>query len=1450
MSSPIAASDRRKRRAIDPKPDKFAKLRELKKSGDKYLKHYKVGDAEEIFEEVNEEDFRSLIRQRQAEDDFVENDDDGGYVDNGLDAWEEEPYEEYSDEEKEAGSKRKRDKSEKKKTERVRSKQMINSFFKKKADSSIEPKKVTVTQDDSDFMANLLGDLEDDIDPSSTSTRVRPKPAPTPIFKLTKPKEFDLDLDLNRPSSSVFDLKTTEAGPTAKVSAKAPIAIVKSENDAEKNEALSGGAVDPFDDEFGDMPLEDISIDIMSEVEKSQPEHATNGHVKSEDRMKHAKPSYSDDMSQMLASMREHAAPLSVEGSFDKSEDTPELGEDELQMYWFDAFENTQEKERPIYLFGKVQDKASSTYVSCCVRVTGVKRNLFVLPRPFKLDDQGNETQSAVSMMDVYEELDAICTRHKIMKWAAKEVERKYAFELPGIPAESNYLKIEYDFDQPQLPSDLSGKTFSRIFGTNTNAQEHFIIKRNLMGPCWLRIGNAVQVREEHRRKSWCRLEFTLDDPKSIRPIEENPPEDPPLCALSLNLRTVVNHRDHMYEVVVASALIFPNLSLEDTTPIERRPHSRFTAIRQLSDVRFPVGFLETLKREKMKVDVTQKERALLDRFVSILRQVDPDVLIGHNIIGFDLDVLLHRMKATGVEEWSRLGRLRRRQWPKFQNTDSTYIQRMIVSGRLICDTYLAAKDLVRSKSYSLQTLALTQLRIQREDMGHEKVPECFSNARELVHLIQHCEFDAFLSGKLMERMQVLPLTRQLTRIAGNLWGRTLTGGRAERNEYLLLHEFHRRKYICPDKNAGKFAKKGAGDAEEDEEDNPKSRGSRRKPAYAGGLVLDPKRGLYDKYVLLLDFNSLYPSIIQEYNVCFTTVERKKGADVEDQTPDVPSSSVEEGILPRLLGVLVERRRQVKGLMKDPKLTLAEHTQLDIRQKALKLTANSMYGCLGFTGSRFYAKPLAMLITSKGREILQNTVDLAESIHLNVIYGDTDSIMIYTDKTELDEVKRIGNDLKRLVNERYRRLEIEMDGFFRRMLLLKKKKYAALVTEERADGTVETTMETKGLDLVRRDWCGLSHDVSGYVLKQILSSVDKEEVVNRIHEHLSEVSREARLGNIPIEKFVIYKNLTKPPEHYTDAKGQPHVQVALRMKARGQMVRAGETIPYVICLSESEMAGKSFAERAYHPEDLLRNESLKIDLEWYLQQQVHPPVARLCDPIEGTDGARIADCLGLDPAKFRSTTSSTDERAQTLESQIPDEERFKLVDKFQPRCAHCGERREFVGVVRENKPEEETQGKPSLSSGLVCPECAQIMPLASLEVQLIGEIRSHITRYYEGWMVCDDQSCQHRTRMISVYGRRCLNQGCRGSMAPEYTDSALYTQLVYYSSLVDIEKAKKRASGDIDMQEMISLIDQHYASIEHLKRSVKSYIERSQRRYVDLGQLFRFAIRVGGGEVS
>merc|ERR1712100_78362 len=132
-----------------------------------------------------------------------------------------------------------------------------------------------------------------------------------------------------------------------------------------------------------------------------------------------------------------------------------------------------------------------------------------------------------------------------------------------------------------------------------------------------------------------------------------------------------------------------------------------------------------------------------------------------------------------------------------------------------------------------------------------------------------------------------------------------------------------------------------------------------------------------------------------------------------------------------------------------------------------------MYGCLGFQQSRFHAKPLAALITCKGREALQSTCTIvAQELQLDVVYGDTDSVFVNSKTKEFDQAVQVAQQIKRSVNKRYKRLEIEIDGVFARLLLLKKKKYAGLKIIDWASKKFE--QELKGLDVVRRDWCGLA----------------------------------------------------------------------------------------------------------------------------------------------------------------------------------------------------------------------------------------------------------------------------------------------------------------------------------------------------------------------------------------
>ena len=569
----------------------------------------------------------------------------------------------------------------------------------------------------------------------------------------------------------------------------------------------------------------------------------------------------------------------------------------------------------------------------------------------------------------------------------------------------------------------------------------------------------------------------------------------------------------------------------------------------------------------------------------------------------------------------------------------------------------------------------------QKPEVEQSMIPGMFDETLQLLQLVRCCENDAYLSLQLMFKIMVLPLTKQLTNLAGNLWTKSLQGKRAERIEYLLLHEFHKLKFLVPDKETyrQRMAKKASkaeqgedGGDDDDEGDQRRGNGQsgRKKPAYAGGLVLEPKKGFYDRYVLLLDFNSLYPSIVQEYNICFTTVTRPT-VDDEGNTPlaELPTAS-ETGVLPRLIGMLVARRRDVKALLKAEK-DPARRTQLDIRQKALKIMANSMYGCLGFSGSRFYARALAELITSRGRDALMHAVEMAANNNLEVIYGDTDSVMVYSGSDDLHAARKMADVLKREVNKHYKCMEIDIDGMMKSMLLLKKKKYAALMVEEK-NGELHTTRETKGLDLVRRDWCTLSREAGSAVLDFILSGLPREEVVSRIQEYLREIAEKVRNNELGIEQYIITKGLTKAPQDYADAKSQPHVQVAKAMIEQGQSVAPGAVIEYVVCVDQGK---SSIAERAYHPKTVLQAEGmLQVDTQWYLAQQLHPPIWRLCEPIDGMESSQVAECLGLDPAKFLTynpTSANADRNRDELQLTTTELKRFSDAESFSVRCSSC-----------------------------------------------------------------------------------------------------------------------------------------------------------------------------------
>uniref|UniRef100_A0A914C0B3 DNA polymerase n=1 Tax=Acrobeloides nanus TaxID=290746 RepID=A0A914C0B3_9BILA len=1311
-----------------------------------------------VYDEVTEEEYEKIVRERREAADFVVDDDGAGYIDDGEDF-----LDEYEDEHQE---KRKKKDKEKKGNSSKTVKDDVN--IKLEEDEALAEILQNIGQD------NDLDDFGIDNEPLLPPASVRNPfkrttspdilaPRPIKVSKLQQPIKSSIH---NSTSSSKYHEKNSVAykKPEAilhQTSSNAKLQNLKTEDDFDSPEVYDDfepplSPRKPAEQDVANLHCEPkLQVDpINLDSQKLKVEHRLFVNRIKED---------------ATATLENFDSQWFENESGDQTETEVSIGEEAfseirdgkkvIKMYWLDAFEDNLKHPGMVYLF--------------------------------------------------------------------------------DVPKEADTLEVQYEGNLTCLPANFSGDTFTHVFNTTSTALERILVERDLKGPCWIEIVDAVTANPQI---SFCDFEYTVDMTrmKGISMLNKSQVDPiPSISLLALNIISVVNEKSRENEVVMISLIYDAKSSLEKpNTDIKR-----LTSKTILCKGNLPIN----LKKEQMEhiIKVTN-ERQLLSRLLVEVRNFNPDILLAHDTSAL-LTTLVTRMEKHKLKDWSKLGRLKR-------TTDlselgkSKFSQWKLTAGRLVLDSKSSAMELVRSRSYDLEELVAKVLlpvdpNAKRLSLSAVQIAKSFNSVNirgdiELMQLINWSRMEAYLPLRIVAQLNALPLFAQITQIVGGVLSRTLMGGRAERNEYLLLHAFYKNGYVAPDKHLHDKKSKIVENEKEDEE----TKATSKKAQYTGGLVLEPKKGLYETYIILLDFNSLYPSIIQEYNVCFTTIEQNMDMDEAD-LPKFPDASTPEGILPREIRTLVQRRREVKKLMKECKPNSEQYIQYDIRQIGLKLTANSMYGCLGFSASRFYAKALAAMITSKGREILTHTKELVEKNGFSVVYGDTDSIMVDTCSTDLVHAKKVGHEIKKMVNQCYRLLELDIDGIFKRLLLLKKKKYAALVIN--LQNEKETTQEMKGLDIVRRDWSELAKDIGERVVNLILSSLGRDELLEEIHRELTLLKEELQEGKVTIEKFEILKQLTRNPQDYKDIKAQPHVTVALRLNESQKFkFKKDDVVKYIIC---EDGTNSPATQRAYHRSEIETNDKLTIDIHYYLAHQVHPVVSRLCEPIEEMDAVRVAQALGLDPSGYRKrlVERAVDEQVEEENIEAYLKQDFNACEGFCFECpvASCKQ----LIIVRSAFMGDKLETKFSLEA---CPKCNSDIfdHEAYLQNCLDDSLRGHIKQYLQSPYTCDDITCQYSrefpSRNWTPFGCIC-NKCNNGIMRKEYSGRKLFDQQCFFKKIFDLEEAmKKECTHEI---ETYLKSRSNYAKMktiyDEFKRVVETYLEHNDYNRVDLSFIFAPMIR-------
>lgn len=1511
--------------------EKLARLRAAR-SGAKVDDYHSDNDENlNIYDEVDENQYRKHKRDRVLNDDFIVDDNGEGYAETGADDWEAQNAAAYGSEDEDVDAEENGNgRKQPKKLRKVKmikdsnggaASKGIDSFFKQPAVSFEKKQQMKKKDNDPSILNDILSDftskatsslkkkqtainkrknpfssLKSKADVINTSTPAAKKArnlsgTNTHSFDSTSPSakrsndtrtimhdetsfytapQFDESVPLETPSSPI---RTSET-------AAKNLNILDALDDVSMD--ISGGADDVEANDFDDDDDEDDDI-IISKRKK------VSAVVQVDRSITLTSTKIDRKMKAVDSSPLKNAKQLDIESSPSKASNVSNLsnitfeklegndvvmkdedGDEGIQMFWLDYIE----LDNSLLLFGKIKT-TNGRLVSGMVQVNGLCKTLYFLPRAKKPvnddDDDDDEEQvdddpeKPCSPMDVYDEIiPLLMDKYGLDSIKAKPQHMKYAFEHHDIPKEAEYLKVLLPYKTPKskgvsIPANLTGETFAAVFGTNTSIFESFVMQRQIMGPCWLTVTGCDFSSLQN--VSHCNIELSVSSPNDISPdlYTRDPP--PSLNVLSLNVQSYMNAKTGRQEVGSVSLALYKSLPQDVPISPELQPTEQITLVRPVGGtMNLPVGLKGLAEKKGMALRILNNEKTLLNCLVGMIKKYDPDVFFGHRLENVTLDILLHRMKDLNINQWSNMGRRSRKVFPeKFSRSNGRYnlfLIRDMLAGRLLCDI---SNDMGQSLTPKCQSWELAEMYevVCRDKYSPMEVnlanPLVAEDANKLLAAINENAQAVRIIAKTAFGMQILTTSKQLTNIAGNAWSHTLGGTRAGRNEYILLHEFERENYIVPDRETRAQRQKQAnGETEEngDEGNDESNTVSNKKAKFQGGLVFEPEKGLHKNYILVMDFNSLYPSIIQEFNICFTTIERSNLG--EDELPKVPTKSA-MGVLPKLLQQLVTRRREVKSLMKDPKLSAIEKAQLDIKQMALKVTANSMYGCLGYVNSRFYAKPLAMLVTNKGREILMDTRQLAESLGLTVVYGDTDSVMIDTRCDSFAEAIKIGNGFKEKVNERYKLLEIDIDNVFKRLLLHSKKKYAALNCSINEQNEEVTSLEVKGLDMKRREYCPLSKELSIFVLNNILHSSDPQEALNEIYEKLEEVTAEFDENAIPMVKLRINTKLSKDPSKYPGGKSMPSVQVALRLQNQGKIIKAGSVITFVITTGDPDGDSKdlegsaaSVAERARALTEVL-NSNYKPDKKYYSEKQLFNPIDRLLTRVEGYDVVRLAQSLGLEAHRYEAKARDIVQQheLQPLESTIPDSTRFRDMKDLKLCCTNCSSEFLFGGI----QPSADYQ---MTFSGIKCKQCEHNLHPLSIAAQLELFIRTELSIYYQCWLVCDD--CGIQTRQVSVYGKRCIGANgtaheCKGVMRIKYSDKMIYNQLLYLQTLFDIEKTKqqqlkplpsdKPLPVTLNKGEIDALAEQNRKQFSLLRKVVQKYLDVNGRRYVDLASIFR-----------
>ena len=733
------------------------------------------------------------------------------------------------------------------------------------------------------------------------------------------------------------------------------------------------------------------------------------------------------------------------------------------------------------------------------------------------------------------------------------------------------YLKLSMKgFILSQSYRSIEGMSYVLLFGKLENNQS-FLVMNKYEPYFYIKTKDAKKVKNVQVESTDFK---NFNDEKLSRVVLEQPKEVPPLK------RELVKKEIECYEADVR----FPQRYLMDKDilrsveidgdyidgefvdriyrdceikPVEFFPKLKVFSIDIETSSDGEKLYSIAIHSDKFEKVLMEEEEDMLEEFKQIILDEDPDVLTGWNFIDFDLNFLKNKFKEHKIP--FMLGRINQ---PCKIKIESNFFRdsKADFPGRIVLDgIQLLRMSFVDLDSYKLEDAAQTILKegklISYTEGKGEEIDRLFKEDKN--KLKKYNLNDARLVTEILKKTKIIEMTIERSILTGMPMDRV--NASIASLDSLYLRELKKRKYVAP---SGHFRSKEEG--------------------ITGGYVMDSKSGIYD-FLLVLDFKSLYPSLMRTFNIDpLSYVEDCKGKDLI-KAPNGACFKNQDGIMGELVETLLKSRDKAKK------------NKNELQRYAIKILLNSFFGVLANPNCRFFSLDIANAITHFGQKVIKLTAEKVEGEGYKVIYSDTDSVFVVSNAKSLKEAEEIGNKLNNFLNKffneyvkkeykRENKLEMEYEKCFVRFLMPRvrgsqtgaKKRYAGLNSKDK--------IEVTGMEAVRGDWTELAKKFQMELLDKVFH---KKEINSYIKKFVEDVKK----GKY--DKLLVYrKQIRKPLEEYVKTT-PPHIKAARKLKNF-----KGKFIEYVL------------TEDGPEPLEEIKH---KLDYKHYIDKQVKPIADSILD---------------------------------------------------------------------------------------------------------------------------------------------------------------------------------------------------------------------------------------------